>query len=100
MPMIATTIISSIRVKPFCSVLIWRSLYVGRRLDRFNTRPARYLQPSCHARDAPHEPWHVKNVALIQGPAAHLRPELTIFVTPGARSQERADVRAADAMAM
>src|SRR5438445_11885354 len=29
MPMIATTIISSIRVKPFCSVLIWRSLYVG-----------------------------------------------------------------------
>src|SRR6266478_2772227 len=29
MPMIATTIISSIRVKPFCSVLIWRSPYVN-----------------------------------------------------------------------
>src|SRR5438105_1545904 len=100
MPMIATTIISSIRVKPFCSVLIWRSIYVGNESIGLMPDLPRYLQRSCHARDAPHEPWHVKNVALIQGPAAHLCPELTILVTLGARSQERADVRAADAMAM
>src|SRR6266513_4765707 len=34
MPMIATTIISSIRVKPFCSVLIWRSLHLGHTFIR------------------------------------------------------------------
>src|SRR3981189_2239848 len=63
MPMIATTIISSIRVKPFCSFFIWILPLVS-QLVALISHPADYEHPPCQRRSPPERPISAHKVTL------------------------------------